>query len=85
MALKLSAIALSLIVVAASPLSAAQPETDARAGAPAASPDAKYCLRVDPFTGSRIETIQCWTRQQWADQGVDVDKEWAKEGVAVKG
>ena len=85
MALKLSAIALSLIVVAASPLSAAQSETDVRAGAPAAGPDAKYCLRVDPFTGSRIETIQCWTRQQWADQGVDVDKEWAKEGVAVKG
>jgi len=84
MALKLSAIALSL-VLAAAPISAAQPESDVGAGAPAAGPDAKYCLRVDPFTGSRIETIQCWTRQQWADQGVDVDKEWAKEGVAVKG
>lgn len=84
MALKLSAFALSLIIAAA-PLSAAQPEMDAGAGAPAAGPDAKYCLRVDPFTGSRIETIQCWTREQWVDQGVDVDKEWAKEGVAVKG
>lgn len=83
MALKLSAFALSLIFAA--PLAATQPETDVGAGAPAAGPDAKYCLRVDPFTGSRIETIQCWTRQQWADQGVDVDKEWAKEGVAVKG
>jgi hypothetical protein len=84
MALKLSAIALSLIV-AASPLTAAQPETDPAAGAPAAGADAKYCLRVDPFTGSRIETIKCWTRQQWADQGVDVDKEWAKDGVEVRG
>jgi hypothetical protein len=85
MALKLAAVALNLIVVAASPLSAGQPESGLRAGAPEAGPDAKYCLRVDPFTGSRIETVQCWTRQQWADQGVDVDKEWAKEGVTVKG
>jgi hypothetical protein len=85
MALKLSAVTLGLIFVAAPPLSASQPESDTEAGAPAAGPDAKYCLRVDPFTGSRIETIQCWTRQQWADQGVDVDKEWAKEGVEVKG
>lgn len=85
MALKLSAFALSLVIAATPPLSATQPESDEGAGAPAAGPDAKYCLRVDPFTGSRIETVQCWTRQQWADQGVDVDKEWAKEGVAVKG
>lgn len=84
MALKLSAFALGLMVAAASPLPAAQPETDVQAGAPEAGPDARYCLRVEPFTGSNIERIKCWTRQQWADQGVDVDKEWAKEGVAVK-
>lgn len=84
MALKFSAIALSLIVAAA-PLTAAQPETDVREGAPAAGPDAKYCLRVDPFTGSNIERIKCWTREQWAEQGVDIDREWAKEGIAVKG
>ena len=81
MALKLSAIALTLIVVG-SPLSA-QTETGAGAGAPAAGPDAKYCMRVE-LTGNVIEPVKCWTRQQWADQGVDVDKEWAKEGVAVK-
>jgi hypothetical protein len=84
MALKLSAIALGLIVAAGAPLSATQPESDAVAGAPEAGPDARYCLRVDPFTGSNIERIKCWTRQQWADQGVDVDKAWAKDGVAVK-
>ncbi len=84
MALKLSAIALSLIVVAASPLPAVQSETDVGAGAPEAGPDALYCLRVDPLTGSRIERIKCWTREHWADQGVDVDKAWAKDGVAVK-
>jgi hypothetical protein len=83
MALKLSAIALSLIVVAASPLPAAQPEMDVGASAPAAGPAAKYCLRVMPRTGSLIERVQCWTRQDWTYQGVDVDKEWAEEGVAV--
>jgi hypothetical protein len=83
MALKLSVIALSLIA-AASPLSAAQPETDPAAGAPTAGPDAKYCMRVE-LTGNVIEPVKCWTRQQWADQGVDVDKEWAKEGVEVRG
>jgi len=81
MALKPSAIALSLIL-AASPLSA-QPETDPGAGAPAAGPDAKYCMRVE-LTGNVIEPVKCWTRQQWVDQGVDVDKEWAKEGVDVR-
>ena len=82
MALKLSAIALSLIL-AASPLSAAQPETDPAAGAPAAGPDARYCMRVE-LTGNVLEPIKCWTREEWAEQGVDVDKEWAKEGVEVR-
>ena len=81
MALKLSAIALSLIL-AASPLSAAQPETDPAAGAPAAGPDARYCMRVE-LTGNVLEPIKCWTREEWAEQGVDVDKECAKEGVRV--
>jgi len=84
MALKVLAVAFSTIV-AISPLSAASPEADPTAGAPAASADAKYCMRVEAFTGSHIETTKCWTRQEWADQGVDVDKEWAKDGVAVKG
>ena len=73
------------LMVAASPLSAASPESDPTAGAPTAGPDARYCLRVEPFTGSHVERIKCWTRQQWADQGVDVDKEWPREGVNVIG
>ena len=80
MALKLSVVALGLLVAAA-PLSA-QPETDPGAGAPEAGPDARYCMRVE-LTGNVIEPIKCWTREQWADQGVDVDKEWAREGVRV--
>ncbi len=82
MAHKELAVALSMIIVT-SPVSASSPEPTTT-GAPTASADAKYCLRVEPFTGSHIETVRCWTREKWAGQGVDVDKEWAKDGVAVK-
>ena len=53
--------------------------------APAAGPDAEYCMYVEPVTGSRIETVQCWTRAEWAEAGVDIDKDWAKEGVRTIG
>ncbi|MEO5612315.1 MAG: hypothetical protein ABIT68_06090 [Sphingomicrobium sp.] len=71
------------VVVATSPASAASREPASMSPAPAASADAKYCLRVEPFTGSHIELTQCWTRAEWTEQGVDVDQEWAKEGVGV--
>jgi len=54
-------------------------------GAPAGGPQTLYCMHVDPVTGSLVQTIQCWTREEWADQGVDVDKEWARNGVRVIG
>ena len=87
MARKTLVIALSTIV-AASPLSAAQPEPAQpepalEAGAPAAPADARYCLWAGPITGTRLETIVCETREGWAQLEVDVDKEWAKEGVRV--
>ena len=50
--------------------------------APAGTPDTRYCMRV-LLTGSVVEPVRCWTRDQWADQGVDVDKEWAREGIRV--
>ena len=49
--------------------------------APAGTPETKYCLRVDPLPGSRIETIQCKTRDEWALLEVDVDQEWGENGV----
>jgi hypothetical protein len=52
-------------------------------GAPPGTATTRYCLRVDPPTGSRIETIQCRTREDWADLDVDVDQEWAANGVRV--
>jgi len=82
MAHKILAAALSTIA-AISPVFAAQPEP--MMPAPPASEFAKYCLRVEPVTGSNVETIQCWTRMEWAEQGVDVDREWAREGVSVRG
>lgn len=51
--------------------------------APPGTPATRYCLRVGPLTGSNVETVQCWTRAEWTEQGVDVDIEWAKEGVGV--
>lgn len=82
MAYKELALALSM-VVATSSVSATQPEPTRDAGAPPASADARYCLRVDPITGSKMETIRCETRDGWAQLGVDVDKEWAQNGVRV--
>ena len=77
MAHKKIAVALTVMAAAAtSPMPAA-------AQAPQASPYARYCMRVEAVTGSRLETIECWTRDEWAAQGVDVDRDWPKEGVRV--
>ena len=76
-------VALSTII-AASAVSAA-PEPPPTTGAPAGTATTRYCMRVEPIIGSRIETVRCWTRAEWAVQDVDVDKDWAKEGVKVVG
>jgi hypothetical protein len=81
MACKNIALALSLSL-AISPVSASQPQPLPQ-GAPPAPADARYCLRVDPLPGSRIETILCQTRDEWAQLDVDLDQEWAKEGVKI--
>ena len=70
------------VIAAASPAIASNPELTG-AGAPSGTENTRYCLRVEAVTGSRIETIECWTRREWAEQGVDVDEEWAEEGVRV--
>ena len=62
---------------------ATNPESAPVTAAPSAPPDAKYCMRIAPATGSLVEIVRCWTRREWIEQGVDVDQEWAKEGVAV--
>jgi hypothetical protein len=65
---------------------AAQPgaERGPMIGAPAEGPNARYCMRIEAPTGTRVEPIRCWTRREWADQGVDVDRAWPTEGVAIR-
>lgn len=53
----------------------------APAAAPPGTPETRYCLRVDPLVGSRVETIQCKTRDEWSALEIDVDQEWAQNGV----
>jgi hypothetical protein len=71
------------MVAAAPPIWAAEPARAPETGAPVAAADARYCLRVEAVTGTRLETIQCWTREEWTQQQVDIDREWAREGVRV--
>lgn len=49
--------------------------------APQGTAETRYCLKVDPLAGSRVETIQCKTRDEWAALEIDVDQEWAENGV----
>ena len=52
---------------------------------PEAAADSKlYCMHVD-LTGTLSQPVRCWTRAEWADQGVDVDKEYPKNGVRTEG
>ena len=90
MALNKLLIALGALTVASPSSLLAQPDMKpiplAPTGtAPAGGPGTRYCMHVDPVTGSLVETVECWTRDEWAEQGVDVDKEWAKEGVKTLG
>lgn len=72
------------LALGAAPLLAA-PGSDRPETAPAGTAATRYCMHVEAVTGSRIEPVVCWTRAEWADQGVDVDAEWAREGVRVIG
>jgi len=71
------------IVGAVSPLSVSAQEAAPPSAAPAGGPQTKYCMHIEAITGSRLEEVKCWTRAEWAEQGVDVDQDWAKEGVRV--
>ena len=71
------------LLVAFGLLAAASPVSASLQGAPPAPPEARYCMRIEPITGSRLEKVVCWTRAEWAANEVDVDAEWAEEGVAV--
>ena len=82
MAPRALAAALSVMVVASPVL--AHSSQDQTAGAPPGNADTKYCLRVEPITGSHIPGIACLTREEWAEGNVDVDRVWAEDGVRVE-
>ena len=71
------------IIVAASPVAASQPDLTPATGAPPGTPATRYCLRVEPSPAAASRRSNAGPANEWADQGVDVDKEWAKEGVRV--
>ncbi|MFD1610285.1 hypothetical protein ACFSCW_00560 [Sphingomonas tabacisoli] len=77
-------LALSMIA-AAMPALAAGGDGPRPAAAPAGTPDTRYCMRIYAVTGTLIEQTKCWTREEWTKRGVDVDKDWPKEGVRVLG
>lgn len=51
------------------------------AQAPQGTAATLYCMRIEAVTGSRIERIRCWTRSRWEREGVDLDRDWPREGV----
>jgi len=73
------------LIAAASPLSASVQEPGPGQGAPPGTPETLYCMHIEAVTGSRLEKVKCWTRAEWAERGVDVDHDWAKEGVSTIG
>ncbi|HEV2570090.1 hypothetical protein [Sphingomonas sp.] len=74
---------LALSIIAAPPAWGAMQERPV--AAPAGGPDTRYCMRMEALTGTITEQVKCWTRDEWANQGVDVDVEWPREGVRVLG
>jgi hypothetical protein len=51
--------------------------------APGGTADTRYCMRI-VATGTLLEPVKCWTREEWAAQGVDVDRDWARNGVRTR-
>jgi hypothetical protein len=75
----------ALSVTVATSAAASQTTELRPATAPPGTAQTRYCMRIEAITGSRMEQVRCWTRAEWAEQEVDVDQEWAKEGVRVIG
>lgn len=73
------------VIATASPLAATVQQPEQMPRAPQGTSNTLYCMRIEAVTGSRIEEVKCWTREQWAEQEVDVDEAWPKEGVRTIG
>jgi hypothetical protein len=73
MAYRGTVVALALILASTSTAVGAAPAKDARSTGQGQAQAVKYCVIVEPFTGSRVSKTECKTREQWAREGVDVD------------
>ena len=71
------------IILAAGVMAAAMPLSAASASAPPGSPSTRYCLSMEPMTGSHMAWVQCRTRADWAYYDIDVDQEWHENGVSI--
>jgi len=76
--MKPTTLSLAAALLAAAPAAAADAPP---AAAPAGTEATRYCMKVEAVTGTRLERVECWTRAEWASQGVDVDRDWPEEGV----
>lgn len=78
-------LALTASLMASAPALASLSGPEQGQAAPAASESARYCLRIEAVTGTRVERVLCLTRAEWIEQDVDLDKEWPRDGVRVIG
>jgi hypothetical protein len=79
MALRKVLLALGALAAAAPALAAVEDRV-----APQGTADTRYCMKIE-LTGNVVQRVKCWTRAEWAAQGVDVDKDWPREGVRTLG
>ena len=78
----------SILIAGAVPTAASQyvsSDDAVSSRAPDAPEGALYCLKMEPITGTRIGSVLCWTRQEWAENDVDLDEAWGEDGVEVIG
>ena len=72
--MKFSAVAAAFAtLLIASPASAWDSAQGNSVGAKAQAKEKTYCLQFGLDTGSRINRVECKTKREWAQLGVDVD------------
>jgi hypothetical protein len=73
-----------IMIAAASPALSTTRDPPVANPSPTDAPDTLYCMRIEPTTGMILELVRCWTRDKWAFLGVDLDKDWPANGVAIR-
>lgn len=63
-----------LSLILAAPAAAAEPASKRTT----ARDQTKYCIEVEAMTGSRISKMECRTKAEWAQLGIDVDEVLAR-------